>query len=466
MDAFQFYRALRIIATALTFFLLPQHNALSQGAASIRQVVASCWQHGAINEFMMLQCTGLDVSPPVFMSCMNGGPCFGEPGSGGGTPGPACGVAGLPFCPQPSPCGYADTIPCPPGVGFPLPPFPVALACGAPPFPPCVVPQLCGRPTTFACPGAGPDWSPRTGAGVASFNAWQPTLQIALPGTGQVQRGQNAGTIRFAEPIVPDLDALERCRTSASDEDEFMSCMISDAFPSSYKMTRACMEAHSDDAGAAFLCSTGDKDIQQTYERVKQVQECASEASSKIEVANCVGDQVLGQNERYYANCLARNSQNASAALVCGLAKDLSPEQQIALNCAITTGGEPHAFAACVGGELTQREITKCWDYGIATEQGCFGPNNEIRKYWNTADNTLKHAFGENSVAYQAFTIYKDNVAVPGPGHEVVRALNTAINDLKNGPSESNDIYKATQVVSGAVQSVGEAVGNAIGLKF
>jgi hypothetical protein len=194
------------------------------------------------------------------------------------------------------------------------------------------------------------------------------------------------------------------------------------------------------------------------------VQKCVRKATNTIDRANCVGQQVLGDDGRYYANCLAQNRESTSAALVCALAKDLTPEQQIALNCAITTGGEPHAFAVCAAGQLTAREIDKCWKYGVATDEGCFGPNNEIRKYWNSVDGTLKHAFGENSEAYKAFTFYKNNVAAPGPGHEVVRAANTVIRDLREGPGPGNDVVQAATAISGGVQSVANAVGNALGL--
>lgn len=453
-------------AIAALLFLIPSaREALSQPGVGIRQVIASCWQHGAINEFMMLQCTGLNVPPPVFMSCMSGGPCFGEPGNvpaGAGGGAPLCGAAGLPFCPRPSPCGFVDTIACPPPPGSAFPPFPVAQGCGALPFPPCIAAQQCGRPTTFRC--GGPD-GPML-AGLGSFNSWQPTLQVALPGSGQVPPGQNVGGIRFAEPIVPSLSALKRCRSEAQNEDEFMSCMVDRAFPPAYKMTRDCLDKHPDDAGAAFVCSTGNKNLEATYNHVREVQECASQASDKVELANCVGQQGLGSNERYYANCVVTNRDSVAAAAVCGLSKDLTPEQQIALSCAMTSGGQPYAFATCAGGRLTAREIGKCWDHGIATDEGCFGPNNEIRKYWNSVDGTLRTAIGENNEFYKAFVLYKDNVLMPGPNHELVRAANTAIGDIRNGPGPNNDIVKAGQAVSGGLQSVAQAVGNAINIHF
>jgi hypothetical protein len=85
---------------------------------------------------------------------------------------------------------------------------------------------------------------------------------------------------------------------------------------------------------------------------------------------------------RDYLGCVTRNKGSYAGMATCAIAKDATPEQQIALSCAIETVGQPHAYAICVGGQLTGREISKCWDRGIAVEGGCFGPNNEIRKFF------------------------------------------------------------------------------------
>lgn len=259
------------------------------------------------------------------------------------------------------------------------------------------------------------------------------------------------------------MKKLKKCHEDSDTEDDFYSCLVEEALPREYRMTKACLEAYSDDAGAAFICSTGNQDLMSTYEKVHEVQECAESADSKAEIANCLGQQFLGQNERFYANCLARNASSMSAAAVCAMAKDLTPEQQIALSCAMTTGGEPYSFAACTGGQLATREIDKCWQHGIATDDGCFGPNNEFRKFWNGVDGSLRSALGENNDLYRAFNLYKDNVLAPGPNHEFVRAANTVLNDIKNGPGPTNDIVRAGNQISNGLQSVGNAISNALG---
>ncbi|MBK6959129.1 MAG: hypothetical protein IPH22_13150 [Nitrosomonas sp.] len=59
---------------------------------------------------------------PDFASCVSNGPCLSEPPPGE----PFCGSFNLPYCPQPIPCGYPNTIPCPGMMG------PPGVPCGRP----------------------------------------------------------------------------------------------------------------------------------------------------------------------------------------------------------------------------------------------------------------------------------------------------------------------------------------------
>jgi len=307
-----------------------------------------------------------------------------------------------------------------------------------------------------------PTWSAQGPQLARGFGTWTPTVNVALPG----QQGVNfTGRVQFAAPPIPDLGALRKCHADSSDQDEFIECMVEKAMPGPYRLTQACLEEY-DDPVEAVMCSSGDEAARQKYERIRDVQECAERASDDSELAMCLGEQVLGVQERRYANCLIRNANSMAAAAICAFGGDLTPEQQIALNCAVTSGGEPMTFAACTGGQLVEREINKCWEHGIATPEGCFGPNNEIRRFWNGVDGTLRQALGSNNDLYRAFNLYKDNVLMPGPNHEMVRAANTVLGDLRNGPGPNNDLVRAGQTVSQGLQSIGNAVSNATGIRF
>ncbi len=263
---------------------------------------------------------------------------------------------------------------------------------------------------------------------------------------------------QFVTLPIPDIDTLRACKNAG----DFYGCVVGQAFPKEYRIVRNCIDSNHSDNARAFVCSTGRQDLMDGYDKAKRIQTCARRAKDDAEVALCVGQETLGKRELHYARCAVNNRRDVTQAVVCGLSPDLSPEQQIALSCAVQTGGVPKLYAACTGGKLLERELDKCLQYGIATDQGCLGPNNTIRQYWNSVDDIVKRGVGDNSVAYQAFRVMKD-AHVPGRGNEFVKAFNTAQNDLRNGPGRGNDGYRAIEAVGGALQSAGDTVGGWLG---
>lgn len=422
-----------------------------EAAADKRQAIAACWKSGAANQWLMQQCSGLSVSTPEFHSCMSGGFCLGEPPVVSVVPPgvPFCGALGLPFCPMASPCGYPGTISCPSLPGFHPQPFITALGCGALPFPACAAPQPCGLPTTFLCAG---QFSSIPAYQAAMFG-WQPSLQIALPAPQDRNEGFGIKTV-LAMPPIPEAVTLSECRDESSDEEEMYQCIRERALPPAYRTTVHCMEEHPKDNGAALICSTGREDLKEAYRKMTKVQKCAEEYRNDTDIAVCAGEQFLGHNERYYLQCVKDNVDAYGAAVACGLAKNLTPEQQIALSCAVKTGGNPKAFLVCTGGRLLAREIDKCWKHGIATQDGCFGPNNDLRKFADGIDERMKKTLGKNSEVYKAYKLYKDVVLLPGANHEGVKAFNTVLNDIQNGPGENNDIIKAGNELKKLIPSV------------
>ncbi len=157
--------------------------------------------------------------------------------------------------------------------------------------------------------------------------------------------------------------------------------------------------------------------------------------------------------------CVTENSDDLKAAAVCAVAKDLTPEQQIALSCAISTGGNPKAFAICAGTRLAARELKKCWQHGVGTDRGCFGPNNEIRHVAERTRREVCNATGRNSAACQIYSAWHNNVLMPGPNHDVIRHLNNSLKDLREGPGENNELVRLHRDVQGAVKSIGHRLG-------
>jgi hypothetical protein len=401
-----------------------------------RQRIAACYRAGAIIPPMMQVCSGLLVSTPDFVTCMNGGPCFGEgPIQVAAQPGPPyCGALGLPFCPAPKPCGFQETISCQ-----------YAQACGSPPFPACVSPQPCGFVGNLVCPPLPPPQQ-------FSYDTLHPSFLVNLP-----NGASQTNSIQFASPAIPDLNQAQICRSASQNSDDFYKCLVSSAEPQNYRLIQSCMDSNQDDPAAAYVCSTGNSRLQSGYQALKQMEAC-SDSGDTTDIALCLGSSQLSPQQRYYLSCVQNNAGDYAAIAVCALSSQLNPEQQIGVSCAVSTGGQPYAFAACAGGRLAAREIDKCWQYGIATDQGCFGPNNELRKFSQQIDDQARAAFGANSAAYQAFSFWQNNVAMPGPNNEVVKFINNTLGDIQNGPGPNNDLVKFGNQVGDAFNSVGQAV--------
>lgn len=84
-------------------------------------------------------------------------------------------------------------------------------------------------------------------------------------------------------------------------------------------------------------------------------------------------------------NCVRQQAQQANAlawsvaGCAAGGALNLNPELTVAMECAMSSGGEPMTFAGCAGGRLTVMELNKCFTIGVGGN-GCFADNNEIVK--------------------------------------------------------------------------------------
>jgi len=102
------------------------------------------------------------------------------------------------------------------------------------------------------------------------------------------------------------------------------------------------------------------------------------------------------------------------------------------------------SWAGCTGGQLTQRELTKCLTHGVGGNDGCFGPNNTIVQGLNQLGQFVQQQLGPNNDAVRHFNnAISDVTRGPGPNNDLVRAANTVANDLTKGPGRNNDIRRA-----------------------
>jgi hypothetical protein len=193
-------------------------------------------------------------------------------------------------------------------------------------------------------------------------------------------------------------------------------------------------------------------------ERERAILSCARQADAQG-FAACVGKQFLGPDQQQFVQCAVDNQFNLGTTAVCAMGPrlGLNPEAQIALTCAATSGGEPTVFASCAGGQLAQRELDKCWQGGVGTQDGCYGPNNSLRKFFDNVDGQLRTMLGENNALYGAYNAYHKNVLSPGKNHEFVKLLNSGLNDLRNGAGPNHEVRKVGKAVEKGFHKVSKA---------
>jgi hypothetical protein len=116
----------------------------------------------------------------------------------------------------------------------------------------------------------------------------------------------------------------------------------------------------------------------------------------------CAAGTRMSSDQRRIVDCVAQNTTSYMQAGICvASGSKLTPEQQVFVQCAVTTGGQPYAFAGCVGTQLTLNELQKCMTMGIGGD-GCFGRGNTAVAFVTNAWSDVTKGPGPNNEAVKA----------------------------------------------------------------
>lgn len=210
-----------------------------------------------------------------------------------------------------------------------------------------------------------------------------------------------------------------------------------------------CLEGTNKDHMGTAVCIMGDR----LPKEAQAVYECAQQLSTWEAGVGCVVSQNIGGDAGRLARCAIASGGDVGATAACAVGPQLTPEQQIALQCAMQSP-DLTTFAVCTGGQLTLREYTKCKDKKFG-ENECFGPDNELRKF---SRNVLGMDIHEGTVVGQALNlqldVIKGQVALLEAG---VAALSDAANAIGSFAQGLGD------ALSRAAQSLDEAARSACG---
>jgi hypothetical protein len=272
---------------------------------------------------------------------------------------------------------------------------------------------------------------------------------------------------RYTAPLLATPATAESCLVENSitenddsgntvvtlDESGFGSCMLDSMLGTREKDIYHCTMDSPSGAELAF-CVVGAIGGEEERRITNQLNNCYSEHGSQWnEYPVCLLEENIDSDSAKLLNCVMEQADTGSVDLfgtaVCfGVEKlNMNPEAQIAMQCAMMSGGEPFTFAGCAGGELTLRELNKCVETGIGGD-GCFGPNNDIVRALSDIGIDLNRQLGPNNDLVRAWNNGVNDLRDgPGANNDLLQVANTIANDLSNGPGPNNDIVQAVDQV-------------------
>ncbi|MGC5704043.1 hypothetical protein J4P02_27965 [Pseudomonas sp. NFXW11] len=175
----------------------------------------------------------------------------------------------------------------------------------------------------------------------------------------------------------------------------------------------------------------------------RRVLECAATSHGAAEGVVCIAGPKLPAQVAKVASCAASSQGSPAGTAICLAGPSMNAELRIAAECASTTGGEPMSFASCAGGRLAMKELQQCVAGGFKAENGCFGENNEIVKYFKAQEALLR-----NSLRIVGLESGYQNM----------------LNDLKNGKlGENNEVTRILRLMNDiATKPPAETINNAV----
>lgn len=266
------------------------------------------------------------------------------------------------------------------------------------------------------------------------------TPQGSIPVPQQLADASNG----FASPRLVSEGQAGACFQQASssggvDRSRFGQCLLQ------YMATpdeRALLEcARSSDRTAIVFCMVGQLGGQREQAAAAALQNCYRQYGSDYSrYPLCMASgNVPGEAGKLLA-CVEQQSRTGNVTMtgtaICYGAGSIrmNPETQIIVSCAVATGGEPYSFAGCAGGQLTTRELDKCFTNGIGGNGGCFGPNNDIVRALNGTGQWLAGQFGPNNDLVRTWNNTVNDIRYgPGPNHEASRAIRNVGNEISRG---------------------------------
>lgn len=256
----------------------------------------------------------------------------------------------------------------------------------------------------------------------------------------------------LSPPGIATAEMAQECMDESDTKAQFADCMIPKMMSPAQRKAYACAKRHKGDKVLLSSCLAQTVVGQNEQRYIQQATACYQQYGADYnKYPLCMASQNFDPKAAATVECMSKQAQNGqvSAWTVAGCAAgsyfNMNAESTVALQCAMSTGGQPYAFAACTGGQLTANELTKCFTVGVGGN-GCFGNGNTIVQGLRAVGIDLQNITNPNGAVVNAWnTAINDIQNGPGANNDVIKAVDTINNDLRNGLGKNNDIRKAAE---------------------
>lgn len=254
---------------------------------------------------------------------------------------------------------------------------------------------------------------------------------------------------RYVRPMIATPEQAAQCMQQNSDRNAFADCMANKMMSPTQQQIYSCLQAANSDEMQFATCIAANNSNPMQLDALHELRNCQRQHGTNWQAYPlCAFSSSNDPNVARGAQCLQQQLQSNNRSVwgfgLCyaGPALQMNAESQIAVECAMSTGGQPVAFVGCAGGRLTARELERCFTHGIGGN-GCFGDNNDIVKAFRAVGIDLRNITNPNGAIVGAWnTITNDIQNGPGPNNDIIRTLNNAVNDITRGPGRGNDIVR------------------------
>lgn len=228
-----------------------------------------------------------------------------------------------------------------------------------------------------------------------------------------------------------------------SDEEAFEDCMVGAMLGQKERAALKCSQEATDEIDGVF-CMAGALGGPREQQIAARLKSCYDQYSSSWrQYPLCMAADDLSQDQTRLLNCVAQQYEQRgsvdlmSTAFCYGADKiRMNTEMQIIVGCAASTGGQPKAFVACAGGQLSAIELNKCYTNGVGGPDGCFGPNNSLIRSMGLTGDYLAQVLGPNNDIVKAYRAVTEDILT---GRMTAREGSRAMQNVLNESQRATD---------------------------